>query len=150
MIDDDNNNKMFTSEINKYYIRGCSKLTHVKILDKFRDINKSHKINAIGTTDNYYKSDKYFTIKHCTILLIDDNDHSKMFISKKNYTLLVKIVIILVLMSVIINLIIMNFLMKIMIIMIIMIIIMMMMIMIAMMMIMIVCIIESLLIVLNV
>ena len=74
---------MFVSEKNKYYIRGCNKSIRIKILDKFGDINKSYKINVIGTTDNCYKIDKYFAIKHCTILLIDDNDHSKIFISKK-------------------------------------------------------------------
>ena len=84
LIDDDKNCKMFISELNKYYIKGRNKIIHIKILDKFRGINKSHKINVIGTADNYYKNDKYFAIKNCTIILIDDNDHSKIFISEKN------------------------------------------------------------------
>ena len=42
LIDDDKNCKMFISELNKYYIKGRNKIIHIKILDKFRGINKSH------------------------------------------------------------------------------------------------------------
>ena len=86
LIDDDNNSKIFVSELNKYYIRGCNKSIHVKILNKFEDINSyiSHKISVIDMTSGYYENYKYFALKHCTILLTDDNNHSKIFISKKN------------------------------------------------------------------
>ena len=99
LIDDDNNSKIFVSELNKYYIRGCNKSIHVKILNKFEDINSyiSHKISVIDMTSGYYENYKYFALKHCTILLTDDNDHSKFLFLKKIRTLLAKIVIILIL-----------------------------------------------------
>ena len=87
LIDDVNNSVIYASDINKYYITHNQSI-YIRSLDKFRYINKSNKINAIDTSDNYYNvmdtSDNYFAIKSCTILLIDDNDHSKIFISKKN------------------------------------------------------------------
>ena len=66
-----------------YYIRNYNKSIHIKILNEFRDIKKSYKINVHDTTETYYKTNKLCIKKHSTILLIDDYDHSKMFISKK-------------------------------------------------------------------
>ena len=54
------------------------------MLNKFKDIRKSYEINVKDITDNYYKIDKPCIIKYCTILLIDDGNHSKIFISEKN------------------------------------------------------------------
>ena len=84
LIDNENHSKIFISEENKYYTRGDNKSIHVKILNNFKDIRKSYGINVIDTTDNYYKINEPSIIKHCTILLIDDYNHSKMFISEKN------------------------------------------------------------------
>ena len=56
----------------------------IKILNEFRDIKKSYKNNVNDTTDDYYKTNKPCVKKHCTVLLLDDYDHSKMFICKKN------------------------------------------------------------------
>ena len=56
----------------------------IKILNEFRDIKKSYKNNVNDTTDDYYKTNKLCVKKHCTVLLLDDYDHSKMFICKKN------------------------------------------------------------------
>ena len=86
LIDDDNNSKIFISKKNKCYIKNNNKSTiHIKILNKFKDIRKSYGINVIDTNNNnyYYKTDEPNTIKSCTILLIDDYDHSKIFISEK-------------------------------------------------------------------
>ena len=48
--------------------------------------NFIQKINIIDESDNYYcKSDGSDDIKHCTILLIDDDNHSNIFISEKKY-----------------------------------------------------------------
>ena len=50
----------------------------LKILENF------YKINVIDiSNDDYYKFDDPRIIRHCTILLIDDDNHSKIFISKK-------------------------------------------------------------------
>ena len=84
LIDDDNNSKIFFSEKNKYYIRNYNKSIHVKILNEFKDITKSYGVNVIDTTDNYYKINEPSITKHCKILLIDDCNHSKIFISEKN------------------------------------------------------------------
>ena len=97
LIDEYNHGRIFISEKNKYYIKGDNKSIHIQILDKFRNIEKSYRINVIDTpsitdnyykiddaTDNYYKNDRFGIKKYCTILLIDDDDHSKIFISKKN------------------------------------------------------------------
>ena len=84
LIDNDSNSKIFISEKNKYYVRNYNKSIHIKILNKFRDIKKSYKINVNDTSDNYYKADIDCIKKHWTILLIDDYDHSKIFVSKKN------------------------------------------------------------------
>ena len=84
LIDNDSNSKISISEKNKYHIRNYNKSIHLKILNKFRDIKKSYRINVNDTTDNYDKTDKLCIKKHCTILLIDDYDHSKLFISKNN------------------------------------------------------------------
>ena len=94
MIDEYNHSRVFISEKNRYYIRHNDKSIHVQILSEFKDIRKSYGINVTETTDNYYKiddtTDKYYKIdehyikKDCTILLIDENDHSKMFLSEKN------------------------------------------------------------------
>ena len=82
--DDDNNSKIFISEKNKYYIKNNNKSINIKILNEFKDIRKSYGINVIDTTDNCYKINEPSIIKHCTILLIDDYNHSKIFISEKN------------------------------------------------------------------
>ena len=118
LIDEYNHGRIFISEKNKYYIKGDNKWMHIQILDKFGDIKKPYRINVIDTpsitdnyyktddaTDNYYKNDRFGIKKYFTILLIDDDDYSKIFIPKKFFTILVMIVIILVLMSMIIFLI---------------------------------------------
>ena len=94
LINNDNHSKIFVSEKNKYYIRSENKSIHIQILNEFKDIRKSHKINFFDTTNicykiddithNYYKINRPHIIKNCTILLIDDDDHSKIFISEKN------------------------------------------------------------------
>ena len=53
LIDNDNDTKLFISKENKYYIKGDNKWIHVKILNEFKDIRKSHGINVIDITDNY-------------------------------------------------------------------------------------------------
>ena len=85
LINDYNHSKIFSSEKNKYYIRDDNKSILIKILNEFEDIRKfCYKINVIDITDNYHKIDKEpRNIKHCTILLIDDDNHSKIFISEK-------------------------------------------------------------------
>ena len=84
LIDDDNYSKIFIYEKGKYYIRGDNKSIHIKILNKFKNVRKSYEINVKDITDNCYKIDKPCIIKYCTILLIDDDNHSKIFISEKN------------------------------------------------------------------
>ena len=54
------------------------------ILNRFKDIKKSFEINVIDLTDNYYNIDKSDFKIYCTILLIDDINTSKIFISEKN------------------------------------------------------------------
>ena len=86
LINNDNHSKIFVSEKNKYYIRSENKSIHIQILNEFKDIRKSHKINFFDTTNicykiddithNYYKINRPHIIKNCTILLIDDDDHS--------------------------------------------------------------------------
>ena len=97
LINDDNHSKIFVSEKNKYYIRGDNKSIHVKISNEFKDIRKYYGVNVIDTADNYYKiddttdncykTDKFCIKKHCAILLIDDDDHSEIFISEKKIVL---------------------------------------------------------------
>ena len=88
-IDNDNLSKIFISEKNKYCIEyDDDKSIQTKILNKFKDIRKSYNINVIDITDNYYKYDKPNTEKYCTLLLIDDYDHSKIIISEKNMYIL--------------------------------------------------------------
>ena len=84
MIDNDNHSKIFASEENRYYIKGNNKVIHIKLLNEFKDIRKFYGINVNDTTDNYYKINESNIIKHYTILLIDKDDHSKMFLSEKN------------------------------------------------------------------
>ena len=86
LIDDYNHSKIFISPKNKYYIRDDNKSIDVKILNKFKDIRKFNEINVSveDITDNYYKINKSCIIRHCTILSIDDNNHSRIFISEKN------------------------------------------------------------------
>ena len=84
MIDNDNHSKIFASEENRYYIKGNNKVIHIKLLNEFKDIGKSYGINVNDTTDNYYKINESNIIKHYTILLIDKDDHSKMFLSEKD------------------------------------------------------------------
>ena len=89
LINDYNHSRIYISEENKYYIRGNGSV-HLKIFNKFGNIRKSYrKINVIDESDNYHcKSDGSDDIKHCTILLIDDDNHSNIFISEKNvYTI---------------------------------------------------------------
>ena len=82
LIDDDDHSKISICKKDRYYIRGHNKSIHVRSLNKFKDIRKSYEINVI--TDNYYKIDKPCIIKYCTILLINDDNHSKIFIYGKN------------------------------------------------------------------
>ena len=102
LIDDDNQSKIFISKENKYYIRGDDKSIHVKILNEFKDIRKSYGINVIDTTDDYYKINEPNIIKHCTILLIDEEDHSKIFLSEKTHTIFVIILMIIMMLMVMI------------------------------------------------
>ena len=89
MTDGDNHSKTFVSEKNKYYIKyGDNRSIYVNILNEFKDIKKSYKINVIDLTDNYYNIDKSDIKKYCTILLIDDINTSRIntsriFISEK-------------------------------------------------------------------
>ena len=54
------------------------------IINRFKDIKKIFcEINVKDITDNYY-IDKPGIKKYCTILLTDNDDHSKIFISEKN------------------------------------------------------------------
>ena len=95
LVDEYNHSRTFISEENKYYIKRDNKSIHLHILNEFEDIKKSYGINVYDITnnycykidditDNYYKIDKPHIIKNCTILLIEDDDHSKIFISEKN------------------------------------------------------------------
>ena len=96
LIDDYNHSRMFISRKNKYHISD-NKLTSVRILNKFKDIRKpyyasvediasnrkSHGISVIDITDNYYKNDKHrIIIRLFTILLIDDDNRCKIFLSE--------------------------------------------------------------------
>ena len=85
LIDDDNHSKIFVPEANKYYIKyGDNRSIYANILNEFKDIKTSYKINVIDLSDNYYNIDKSDTKKYCTILLIDDIITSRIFISEKN------------------------------------------------------------------
>ena len=85
LIDDDNHSKIFVPETNKYYIKyGDNRSIYANILNEFKDIKTSYKINVIDLSDNYYNIDKSDTKKYCTILLIDDVITSRIFISEKN------------------------------------------------------------------
>ena len=84
LIDDDNHSKIFVKEKNQYYIKyGDNKSKFVNILNQFKDIKKSYKVNVIDLTDNY-NIDKSDIKKYCTIVLIDDINASRIFISEKN------------------------------------------------------------------
>ena len=87
LINDQNHSKIFISKKNKYYIRDDNELIRIKILNEFKDIRKSYKTNVKDITDDYYKTDEPHIIRHCTILLIDD-DNLKfliiLIISEKN------------------------------------------------------------------
>ena len=84
LINDQNHSKIFISKKNKYYIRDDNELIRVKILNEFKDIRKSYKTNVKDITYDQYKIDEPHIIRHCTILLIDDDNHSKTSISEKN------------------------------------------------------------------
>ena len=85
LIDDGNHSKIFVPETNKYYIKyGDNRSIYANILNEFKDIKTSYKINVIDFSDNYYNIDKSDTKKYCTILLIDDIITSRIFISEKN------------------------------------------------------------------
>ena len=85
LIDDDNHSKIFVPETNKYYIKyGDNRSIYANILNEFKDIKTSYKINVIDLSDNYYNIDKSDTKKYCTILLIGDIITSRIFISEKN------------------------------------------------------------------
>ena len=117
LTDEYNHSRIFISEKNRYYIRRNNELIHLQILNEFKDIRKSYnKIDVIDKNNNYYKTDKSRIMKNCTILLIDNDNRSKIFISKKKLCYTSMIVIILMLMSMIMNFLmkIMNFLTKIM------------------------------------
>ena len=86
LINDYNHSKIYISEENKYYIKSDGSV-RLRIFNEFENIRKSYrkKINAIDESDNYYcKSGGSDYIKHCAILLIDDDNHSNIFISEKN------------------------------------------------------------------
>ena len=88
MIDDNNHSEIFVSENNRYCIKCDNKSIYVKTLNEFKDIKKYYGINVYykinEITDNYYKVDKPSIIRNCTILLMDEDNHSKIFISEKN------------------------------------------------------------------
>ena len=85
LTDDNNHCKIFIVEKSKYYIKNDNKSIYIEILNEFKDIRKSYKINVKDISNKYYKIDyEPYNIKYCKILLIDDDDHSKIFISKKN------------------------------------------------------------------
>ena len=85
LIDEYNHSRIFISEKNRYYIRRDNKSIHLQILNEFKDIRKSYnKIDVIDTNNNYYKVDKSCIIKNCAILLKDDDDRSKTFVSEWN------------------------------------------------------------------
>ena len=85
LIHEYNHSRIFISEKNRYYIRRDNKSIHLQILNEFKDIRKSYnKIDVIDTNNNYYKVDKSRIIKNCTILLIYDDDCSRIFISEKS------------------------------------------------------------------
>ena len=85
MIDDDNHGKIFVSEKNKYYIKyGYNRSINVNILNEFKDTKKSYKIDVIDLTNNYYNIYKSDTKKYCRVLLINDINASRIFISEKN------------------------------------------------------------------
>ena len=84
LIDDNNHSKIFIFEQNKYYIRyDDNKSICINILNSFKDIKKSYKINVIDLTNNYYNVNKSDIKKYCTILEIDDINTSRIFISEK-------------------------------------------------------------------
>ena len=85
LIDDDNHSKIFVSEKNNYYREhGDNRSIHVNILNEFKDIKKSHEINVIDLSDNHYDIYTSDIKKYCTVLLIDDINTSRIFISEKN------------------------------------------------------------------
>ena len=84
LIDDGNHSKIFVSEKNNYYREyGDNRSMHINILNECKDIKKSHEINVIDFSDNHYDIYKSDIKKHCIILLIDDINTSRIFISEK-------------------------------------------------------------------
>ena len=84
LIDDNNQSKIFVSKKYKYYCEyGNNRSIQVNILNEFKDIKKSHEI-VIDLSDNHYDIYKSDIKKYCTILLIDDINTSRIFISGKN------------------------------------------------------------------
>ena len=89
MINDYNHSKIYISEENKYYVRSDGSV-RFRIFNEFKNIRKSYrksyrKIKVIDESDNYHcKSDGPVDTKHCTILLIDDDNHCNIFVSEKN------------------------------------------------------------------
>ena len=84
LIDDNNHSKIFVSKKKKYYCEyGNNRSIQVNILNEFKDIKKSHEI-VIDLSDNHYDIYKSDIKKYCTILLIDDINTSRTFISEKN------------------------------------------------------------------
>ena len=84
LIDGDNHCKIFISEKSKYCIKNDNESMDIEIWNEFKDIRKSYKINVKDMSDKYYNIDyEPNNIKHCTVLLIDDDDDSKIFISEK-------------------------------------------------------------------
>ena len=85
LIDDDNHSEIVVSEKNKYYSEyGDHRSIRINILNGFKDIRKSYKISVTDLADNCYNIDKSGIKKLCTILLIDDINTSRIFISEKN------------------------------------------------------------------
>ena len=81
--------KIFISEKNEYCIRyDDNKSICINILNRFKDVKKCYEINVIDLTDNYYNIDKSNITKYCTILLINDINTSRIFISEKICTIL--------------------------------------------------------------
>ena len=88
LINDYNHSKIYISAENMYYIKSDGSVRW-RIFNEFEDVRKSYgksyrKIKVIDESNNHCKSDGSDYIKYCTILLIDDDNHSNIFISEKN------------------------------------------------------------------
>ena len=83
--------KIFVSEKSKCYIKySDNRSICLNFLYESKDIKNAYKINVIDLTDycyKYYNNYQSDIKKYCTILLIDDINTSRIFISEKKYVL---------------------------------------------------------------